>query len=168
MPAQIDTTRVAGRRTLRFNSLAEILADVETLARAQDVRAIGNWSPGQVVDHLATVMNKSIDGFTARPPGVVRFFLRLIFKKRLLARTMAPGFRLGRRMEEELVLPAVSLEVGVEHFRRAYQRLQTETPRSEHPAIGALTPAEWEQLHCRHAELHLGFLSCRAGAVAPD
>ena len=154
----IDTASVAGRRTLKFNRLADISVDVEMLAAAKQLRHVGNWPPGQVLNHLAVVMNKSIDGFQARPPGVVRFFLRLLLKKRFLTKPMSPGFRLGRRMEEELVLAAVSLGEGLENCRHAHQRLQTETPRCEHPAFGAFTPEEWEQCHCRHSELHLSFL----------
>ena len=154
----IDTSRVAGRRPLKFNSFADILADVDMLANAKQIRNLGNWPPGQVLNHLATVFNKSIDGFRERPPGVVRFFLRLLLKNRFLTKPMSPGFRLRGKMEGELVPPAVSLEEGLANFRRAHQRLQTETPRCEHPAFGAMTPQEWEQIHCRHSEMHLSFL----------
>ena len=60
----IDTTKVTGRRTLHFNSLDEIAADVEMLTKAREIKTLGNWSAGQVVQHVATTMNKSIDGFS--------------------------------------------------------------------------------------------------------
>ena len=44
----VDTAKVEGRRTLHFTSLDEILAEVERLNQGK-VRAIGNWSPGQVL-----------------------------------------------------------------------------------------------------------------------
>lgn len=158
MSTAIDTTRVAERRVLHFNSLADILADVERLAQAREVRNLGNWSPGQVINHLAVVMNKSIDGFEQKAPKIVRFFIRLFMKRRFLTKTMAPGFKLPRRAQAELVLPPVTLEEGVANFRRAFERLQKESPHAAHPALGVLTPEEWQQLHCRHSELHLSFL----------
>ena len=54
--------------------------------------------------------------------------------------------------------PPTSWDVALANFRRAMQRLQTETRRMPHPAFGPLTADEWERLHCRHSELHLSFL----------
>lgn len=154
----VNTARVAGRRTLTFNTLDDILADVEMLGRAQHIQHLGNWPPGQVMNHLAATMNKSIDGYPERPPRIIRFFLQLFLKKRFLTTAMSPGFKLPRRMEADMVPASVSLPEGVENFRRAFRRLQTETPRAEHPAFGAFTPDEWMRIHCRHAEMHLSFL----------
>jgi len=36
-------------------------------------------------------------------------------------------------------------------------RLQATTKRYPSPAFGPLTLEEWDQLHLRHAELHLSF-----------
>lgn len=47
MPDTIDTKKVSDRRKLHFNTLDDILADVELLASSKDVRALGNWSPGR-------------------------------------------------------------------------------------------------------------------------
>ena len=64
MPATaINTATVKNRRQLHFNSLDEIAAEVERLAACQQVRTIGNWSSGQVLQHLASTMDNSIDGF---------------------------------------------------------------------------------------------------------
>src|SRR5690242_5077248 len=113
MSTAVDTTRVTGRRPLRFNGLADIRADVEALAQAKQLRNLGNWPPGQVLNHLAVVMNKSVDGFTARPPRIVRFFLRLLLKRRILAKSMSPGFRLPIKAQAELVPPPISFEEGL-------------------------------------------------------
>jgi hypothetical protein len=154
----IDTARVTGRRHLHFSSLDDILADTELLARCPELRTLGNWSAGQVFTHLAVVMNKSIDGFTARPPATVRFLLRLLLKRRFLTRPMAPGFKLPARAQAEIGPPPVGAGEALEDLRRAIDRLRAEERRSPHPVFGPLTRAEWDQLHCRHAELHLSFL----------
>jgi hypothetical protein len=163
--AMINTTQVAGRRQLHFNSLEDIHADVEALARAKEIRPLGNWSPGQVINHLTIVLNKSIDGFDNRPPAVVRFVLRLVFKRRFLTKSMSPGFKLPGGAQVELWGPEIGLAEAVDRFRSAYQRLKSETKRAPHPAIGVLTASEWEQLHCRHSELHLSFLVPVEGGV---
>jgi hypothetical protein len=154
----IDTGKVTGRRQLQFTSLDDIQADVNRLADAKQIRTLGNWSADQVLKHLATVMNYSIDGFRHRAAGPVRFFIRLFFKRRILTRGMSAGFKLPAAARAHLVPPATDLADGLANIRQALARLRTETPRAEHPVLGALTPEEWIQLHCRHSELHLSFL----------
>jgi len=73
----INTGKVQDRRTLRFESLDEILAEVERLAIAKEVRPLGNWSSGQVVQHLAMTLDNSIDGFPSFVPLPIRLFMRL-------------------------------------------------------------------------------------------
>jgi hypothetical protein len=158
MSTAVDTTKVTERRTLHFADLDALAAEVDRLAQAKEIRHLGNWTPGQIVAHLAIAMNNSIDGFPVMMPGVARFFLRLLFKKRFLTRTMTPGFKLPAKAAEKLIPPPVPLEEGVQNFRKARERLRKETQRAPNPAIGKLTIDEWNQLHCRHAELHLSFL----------
>ena len=154
----VDTTKVTGRRPLHFNTLADIAADVEQLTKAREIRTLGNWSAGQVVQHVATTMNKSIDGFNFRVPWPIRLVLPLLLKRRFLTQTMSPGFKLSGKAEAEMVSPPISLEDAARNLREAVARLQRESKREPHPALGKLTAEEWEQLHCRHSELHLSFL----------
>lgn len=158
MTTLIKTAKVTGRRQLHFNSLDDILADVERLAKAKEIHALGNWSPGQVLEHLALVMNKSIDGFTSQQPAVVRFLLRLLMKKRMLTKPMSAGFTLPANAEAEIGPPPTSFDEGLRNFRQAFKRLKTEPACQPHPAFGPLTADEWVQMHCRHSALHLSFL----------
>src|SRR5437016_3669432 len=135
----VNTTKVRGRRALHFNSLDDIAADIDCVARSRDVQVLGNWSAGQVVQHLAVVMNKSIDGFTERPPAVVRFFLKILMKQRIISRPMSPGFKLPGRAEKELVAPPTPLEEAVQNLRQALGRLKAESHREPHPAFGPFT-----------------------------
>ena len=59
---------------------------------------------------------------------------------------------------EQLVPAPVSFEDGLQSLRQAIHRLQTETQRAPNPVLGPLSIEEWNQLHCRHCELHLSFL----------
>jgi hypothetical protein len=158
MPDVINTAKVTGRRPLHFDSLDDILSEVERLARAKDLRTLGNCSAGQIFQHLATAMNHSIDGFPRRMPAVLRFFIRLFFKGRFLTKPMSAGFKLPAEAQTDLWATAVDLDTGLKSIREAIARLRATPPRQPHPALGPLTPEEWLQLHGRHSELHLSFL----------
>ena len=155
--APINTSKVTGRRELLFTSIDDIRTDVEKLATCKEVTALGNWSSGQVLQHLALVMNGCIDGNPDVVPRFVRFFLRLLFKRRFLTKPMPAGFQLPAA-GAALVPGPTTWEEGLANFRRAIARLDVESERARHPALGPLTRAEWDQMHCRHSELHLSFL----------
>ena len=53
---QVDTGKVPGRRPLRFESIDQVLAEVDRLVeaeRAGQLKRLGNWTLGQVLGHLA-------------------------------------------------------------------------------------------------------------------
>lgn len=154
----IDTGKVTERRQLHFNSLEDILADVDRLAKSREIRTLGNWSAGQILKHVSNVMNKSIDGFDNSLPAFVRLVFRVLFKQRFLTKPMSAGFKLPAKAATELVPSPTSLEEGLQAIRQAIGRLQTETKRAPSAVLGPLTADEWNQLHCRHGELHLSFL----------
>jgi Protein of unknown function (DUF1569) len=157
MTSPIQAAKVTGRRQLRFHSLEDILADVEKLAGARSVRALGAWSHGQVLQHLAIIMTQSIDGYHATAPWLVRFIGRNFLRRRYLTKPMPAGFKLPRQAAD-LLPPPTSPEDGLHSIRQALGRLSTETKRMPNPIFGPLSVEEWTQLHCRHSELHLSFL----------
>ena len=153
----IETTTTTGRRTIRFSNFDEILADAEQLAAARSVRVLGNWSFGQILWHLAKVMNASIDGTTIQwttPPPLIPEAI----KRRVLSGSMRPGFKLPPDAAKELEPPPTSTEDGLRLFRAAVGRQKSETNREPNPFFGPLTRDEWDLLHCRHAEMHLSFV----------
>jgi hypothetical protein len=153
----IDTTKIAGRRSLHFSSMADINADLDSLS-TKKVRALGNWTPGQIYQHLATSMNIAIDGATFTTSWPFRIIGRFFMKKRLQYKPMSPGFKLPANAAKELVPPPTDEKVGLEALRKAIKRMQTETKRAASPFLGELTREECDRIHCRHAELHLSFL----------
>jgi hypothetical protein len=157
MSTSIDTGKISGRRPLHFATIDDILTDVNDLAKAKEVRCLGNWSAGQVLKHLTIVMNGSLDGIPRAFPSVVRFLLRLFLKKRFLTKPMPAGFRLPPRAAA-LLPPPTTWDEGLAGIRKAIGRLKTETKREPHPVLGSLSIDEWNLLHCRHAEMHLSFL----------
>jgi Protein of unknown function (DUF1569) len=154
--AAVKTSKVAGRRELHFTKIAEIQADAESLARG-NVRQLGNWTLGTALAHLARTMKMSLDGAHFRPNFMIRLFAPLI-KKRLLRGPMSPGFKLPPAAAKELVPETpLSTEQGLNELGAAIERLNRESKRAPSPVFGQMTREEWDQLHLRHAELHLSF-----------
>jgi FPC/CPF motif-containing protein YcgG len=48
---------------------------------------------------------------------------------------------------------------ALQRLRNAVARLQNERMTAKHPVLGQLNHDEWNQLHLRHAELHLSFVT---------
>jgi hypothetical protein len=157
MSTAIDTTKVTGRRELRFQTVDEIRADVDRLAQAKDITGLGNWTSGQVLQHLAVAMNMAVDGAPSMVPWIGRFIIRLFFKGKILKKRMSAGFKLPGRAGY-LLPPPTTWEDGLRNFRAAFERLKSTTERKPHPAFGTLSLEEYERLTCRHSELHLSFL----------
>jgi len=62
--------------------MPDILDDVEYLASGDPPRTTGNWSGGQIVQHVAMLINFSIDGFPApRLALPMRILGRLVRKR---------------------------------------------------------------------------------------
>ncbi len=152
----VDTKKVTGRRPLHFDSLDDILADIERLNQGK-IRALGNWTPGQVLKHLSVVMIWCLDGAPIRPPWFVRI-IGWFMKNRFLRNPMPAGFALPKDAAAHLIPGETSWEEGIQTIRGAIQRLKSESQRMPSPFLGALTREQWDQLHCRHSELHLSFL----------
>ncbi|MGH7137704.1 MAG: DUF1569 domain-containing protein [Pirellulales bacterium] len=152
----VDTKTVPGRRVLHFKSLDEVVVDAERLAASPDTKMLGNWPLGQLLMHLATAINGSIDGISARAPWFVRLAAPLI-KGRILTKAMRAGFRLPKKVEPDFFPSARSPGEALDALRSAVARTKVERMTSRHPVLGKLTHEEWTQLHLRHAELHLSF-----------
>lgn len=147
------------RRELSFASVDEILAEAERLAAAPDVELLGNWSLGQILDHLALAMEKAIDGSDGKAPLLMRLMLKFVgpsMLRSLEKGSMPSGFKMPKSLRGDFAPPAeVSTEDGLEHLRRAVDRWQTESKRAPHVAFGNITPDQHDLVQRRHAEMHL-------------
>lgn len=148
------------RRTVRYASLAALRDDLEKLARGR-YETIGQWSFGQILAHLASTMNYSLDGFPFRLPWPMRLLAALgapLFKKSFLTQPMKPGYKVPKSAAPMLPPAEISTAEGLARIRAALDRFQRETPEARHPFLGRLSPEEWIALHLRHAELHMSFV----------
>ena len=157
----VKTSKVTGRRCLRFESLDAVLADAEYLASVETKR-LGNWTLGQILMHLATVYEKSIDGTDFRPGWFLRQLAKVampLWKRWALRRGIPAGIRPPAFMFKEVAPPAqVDTEDGLRAFRRAITRLKSEGQRDWEQCFHAFTREEWDRFHMRHAELHLSYI----------
>ena len=152
----VDTATVQGRRKLTFRSFDEVLADAERLVSSPNTKMLGNWPLSQLLTHLASTINGSIDGMSTKAP----WFFRLIgpvVKRRILKNGMSPGFKLPKAREANAFPAASSPQEALGKLRAAVGRLKEERMTARHPFFGKLTHEEWTRLHLRHAELHLSF-----------
>jgi hypothetical protein len=156
MSMRVNTAKVEGRRKLDFASLDEVLADADRLSSGR-VKQLGNWSAGQIFRHLAIAYNGSIDGLTLEVPWYLRAMAK-IFKKKLLAGPMPPGFSLPADAAKVLEPPATSTEAGLVDLHAAVARLKRDPHRAKHPVFGELDKEDWNKIHVKHASLHLSFL----------
>jgi hypothetical protein len=158
----IDTKTVS-RRILKFAALDDIVAEVERLNQGK-VRALGNWTPGQILKHLAIVMVWSLDGAPVKAPWIARIF-GWFMKNRFISNPMPAGFKLPDESAAHLVPGPTTWEEGLQAFRAAIARLKAENQRQPSPFLGELTREQWDMLHCRHSELHLSFLDTEPASL---
>jgi len=158
--APVDTGKVTGRRLLRFESIDQVLAEVDHLfeaERAGRLRRAGNWTLGQVLGHLACWAEYAYTGAPLKVPFFIKWFLRLR-KETFLYSPMRAGVKIPGVAGGTLATEPMPLDEALGRYRRALERLKVEPPASPNVIFGHLTHAEWTALQLRHAELHLGFL----------
>lgn len=149
-------TNPGKRRSLHFETLEDALDDVVRL-RDHGFVAIGNWSAGKIVQHLADTITYSIDGF---PPSAVEGLepVHPRLAERMITKSVRAGIELPAQFEAILPDEETDLDAAVESLREATDRAAREKMTSRSPLLGPMNHERWVQGHCRHAELHLSFL----------
>jgi hypothetical protein len=153
----VKTAKVAGRRKVSYASLQDVVADAERLSAAK-VTTLGNWSAGQVFQHLAAAYNGSIDGLPGKFPWHIRLVANL-FKNRLLRGAMPAGIEVPADLAKAVMPNPTSTEAGLAELRAAVARLERDPHRARHPLFGDMSHEQWNQVHLNHAALHMSFLT---------
>ena len=153
----VKTGKVTGRRTLRFKNVDDVMAEAGRVTH-QPMRPLGNWSVGEILDHLARSIQASFAGSAPPAPWIARTFIAPFVKKSMLTKGLPAGFKLPPTMAAFQPRLQIAAVVALEDLHAATARLMTESPGKSHPFFGRLTHDEWINLHLRHAELHLSFL----------
>jgi hypothetical protein len=150
----------AARRELTFASLEEIPGDVERLLVGHTT--VGNWTLGQICNHLTTALTGSLDGFAGSAPWLVRKTVGPLIVRRILKKGRFPrGVRLPKRFEPQ---PGCDARTEADALRAAVQRFAAHTgPVADHPLAGKFSKEVWERFHCIHRAHHLSFALPIAG-----
>ena len=146
------------RRTLHYETLNDLVEDAEKMAALKH-RTVGNWTFGQILEHMAIAMNGSIDGFPFKGSWIARTFVAPFIKNSLLTKPMKPGIKLPKAVVDAYIpSPETDATEALANVKSAVARLATDKPTAKHPFLGDLAIEEWMSLHIRHAELHMSFV----------
>jgi len=156
----VATQNSTQRRTLHFESIDQVLAELEMLAAAEKeskLRTLGNWTPGQNLGHLSSWIDYSYDGVPFKIPFIARIIMRPM-KNKFLYKPMRPGSRIPRLPHGTVGIDVIPFDEALSKFRTNLNRLKAKPPEIPHSLFGPFTHEEWIAQHLRHAELHLSFL----------
>ena len=96
-PRRANAQGAVSRRPVRLQSLADLLAEIGRIVSAPGrVRALGNWTPAQVLWHLGKLIELSFDGFSwryERGPHWITRALRKVTWRGLIWIAFRPGFQ---------------------------------------------------------------------------
>jgi Protein of unknown function (DUF1569) len=144
----------ATRRPLTFDTLDRVMPDVDRLMAGHTT--VGNWTLGQICNHLTIGLIGSIDGMDLRVPWVLRKLVApLVLRRILSAGSMGEGVKVPPAL---LPKSEVDDRAEVEALRAALQMFAAHSgPMAAHPFFGTLTRVQHERLSCIHCAHHLSF-----------
>jgi hypothetical protein len=136
----------------------------------------GKWTPGEIVAHLAQVLDRSATGFEARAEHAP-MTRRGGGPKQFVARNLVLGtgwFPRGRKAPEGSAPPAspnratteADFRRGVERFMALEQKLLPRRAKDlflKHPVLGDLTLGEFMRFHVVHSLHHAKQIRGRLG-----
>lgn len=145
------------RQTLTFRTLDDIARFVEPLP-ARGATSTGRWSAAQNIEHIAAVIDASVDGFTFNAPFPIRVFATLM-RKRFLTKGFNPGIKMPSNVPASFNPgPDTQLDSAVQHLTKSIQRAKDKKMTVVSPIFGALSHDQWIDMHCRHAEMHFSHI----------
>lgn len=154
------------RRTLKFDSLDEVVRDAEHLLAA-GCEPTGKWDLAQVCNHLAAWFRYQMDGFPPAPlPLRVMFWMMRNTVGKKLGRKMFEG---GEMKPGLPTAPASVYEPGtdpakaVAELRDTVARWQAHPePLRPSPVFGPMTKDQYRKGHLIHCAHHLSYLVPRS------
>jgi len=158
----INTAKVQDRRRLRYNSIDDLLADIDRIVASDKtgkLRRTGNWTAGQAMGHLAAWVNYGFEGYPMKPPPWIIRFLIGLKKKKYIHDAMDSGVHIPKVAGGTFATETMNTEEAAARLRKALTRLKAGEPaKFDSPAFGPMSYDDRIGLNLRHAELHLSFL----------
>ncbi len=155
----VNTGKVTARRKLKFDSVEQVMADVDRLVEAERAGRLdhmGNWGLGQALGHLASWAEYAYTGYPFKPPFFIRWILRSR-KQKFIHEPMSAGVKIPGMPGGTMATEPVPVDEALGRMKSVMARLKSEAPTLVHPIFGTLSHDEWIAINLRHAELHLGF-----------
>jgi hypothetical protein len=146
-------------RKLNLRSEDDIIAEVNRLRKGY--RKTGNWSLPQISWHVGTLIDKYLAPPVSATPTPDETTKKVGFVDAMLkTRQSPPGFE----APPQLVASPDLTDAAVDHFIESLKKMKTYA----HPLVGMgpcgpVKIEEFRQVHCVHAEHHLGFLTPTTG-----
>lgn len=149
-------------RELRFSSVDDCIAEldrIESAHQAGTLTTTGNWTPGQILSHLAAWIEYGYDGFPLKaPPFFVRWILKFLMKGALRKGVMKPGVKIPGVEGGTIGQEDMETGAALDRYRAALARLQSEPAIHNSPAFGKVPDEVRLKMNLMHAQLHLGFM----------
>jgi hypothetical protein len=153
---------MATRRQLKFDTLADVVRDAETLME-KGYDAVGKWSLAQCCGHLTNWLTYPIDGFPKIPLALkpVMWVLRKTvgrpkYEKYVREQSFPPG---APTVPQSVPAPGGDDREAVAKLKAAVERYEAHTgPLHPSPLFGPLTKDEARKMHLVHSAHHLSFL----------
>lgn len=149
-------------RQLKLATLDDILAEARRVAGQPDTASRGTWTPAQNIWHVGRLIKAGVEGYPVKVP----FLLKLIgplLKKQFTNKGFTPGIKLPSQAADHMVAPAdTTIEQAMAMIESAIQNAKDKGFLPKNPMMGRMTPQQWVDLHCRHAEMHFGLIELKA------
>jgi hypothetical protein len=150
---------------VRLDTLDDLAQQIDRIVAAQSsgrLRATGHWTPAQILEHLAKLIEFSYDGFPFRASWHIRAVSHLakwIAWKPFVRFALRPGHTLTGGERALLPDPHADFQTATARLRSALGRIERGEPMCQpSPYEGWISHDQWVYGHLRHAELHLSFL----------
>lgn len=154
----VNTAKVTDRRSLKFKNLDELIVEAERVTTTP-CKTLGNWTVGQILQHLALASRGPYEGFGVwRPSLLMRWFVAPFIKNSIITKGMPAGIKLPAGASEIVPAADVPPDRALAALKQVLARYKNEVPQFRHPIFGKLAKQEWVSLALRHAELHLSFI----------
>jgi hypothetical protein len=148
------------RRKLKFESIDDVIAEIDRL-HASGYQRLGNWSLGQMCDHIATLAEKSLAGFDTQLPIIFRMTVgKIIFHQVVLKGRFPRGIKAPAELTPKPAPANEDPSAQIQRCKLALQKVQRAAADQfqPHPFAGRVTAEQWRKAQAVHASYHLGFL----------
>ena len=155
-------TKKAAHREQTFNSLDDLQAELDRIREAHErgaLRTTGNWSIGQILQHLATAWKMGLDGVDFKAPLLLRAVC-MPLRNRLAHKPTPRGIRLRGKSKSLEPQAEVAFENGWADLERTLARVR-HGERLDKPSalFGRMSHEQWMAMDLNHSAMHLGFVA---------